>query len=323
MPKENNMPPKKIRVLVTGIGGPAGVNAVRLLGQNPNIEIVGSDIDALSAGRHFVSNFLISPRVSDTEAYRQWLVSTISTENIDIFLPTVHEELIVVDSWREELPCFVVLSSHQSIVVGDNKHICYQWMEDNMPKALVPYILLDQWTKEWSADPVQFIKPIQGRGARGCRTVTIEEISDLQKTELRPQNWIVMQLLPGTEWTVDAYRAQDGTMVYVVPRTRVGLAGGISIKGKTDNNQTLIDLTTDMCDKLDVFGPVCVQWKADSQGDIKLIEINPRLSGGLLISVNGGIDPIKAILDDYNHETPQVQAWQEVTSVGYFEYKIL
>jgi carbamoyl-phosphate synthase large subunit len=313
----------RVRVLITGVGGPAGVNTVRLFSNTPGVEVFGADIDTLAAGRHFLTNFLISPRVSDTAAYEAWLQTTIKQEQIDIFLPTVHEELVVVDTLRSELPCYTVLSSHDSIVVGDNKLVCYAWMQEHMPTAVVSFTSLAAWTTAWSTAPQQFVKPAQGRGARGCRVLTVAEISDLQKTEAEPEAWVVMELLPGTEWTVDAYRASDGTMVYVVPRTRVGLAGGISIKGKTDKNQILIDLTTTMCEKLGVVGPVCIQWKADSTGAIKLIEINPRLSGGLPISVAGGIDPVAAILADYKGVAPQVQSWQEVTSVGYFEYKIL
>lgn len=313
----------KIRVLVTGVGGPAGINAVRLFNKHPQCEVVGADIDPLSAGRHFLRQFLISPRVVDKEGYRAWLLETIEKERIDICLPTVHEELVVVDEFRSKLPCYLVLSSHESIVVGDSKLACYAWMEKMMPEAVVPFTNLVDWTPDWSSAPEQFVKPVQGRGGRGCRVLSINEIADLQKNEKNPETLLVMALLPGTEWTVDAYRAKDGTMVYVVPRTRVGLAGGISIKGKTDRNQALIDLTTEMCEKLHVEGPVCVQWKADSAGVPKIVEINPRLSGGLPISVAGGIDPVQAIIAEYTNQQPTPQVWEEVTSVGYFEYKTI
>jgi carbamoyl-phosphate synthase large subunit len=149
------------------------------------------------------------------------------------------------------------------------------------------------------------------------------ELNFLQSTDEHPEDIVVMELLPGTEWTVDAYVGPEGQIVYLIPRERSGLAGGISIKGKTVRQEVVIEATKAFMAQLDMRGPVCIQWKADASGQPKFVEINPRLSGGLMISVAGGINPVTAFIEEYQGQTPTEQSWKEVISVGYLDYKIL
>jgi carbamoyl-phosphate synthase large subunit len=68
---------------------------------------------------------------------------------------------------------------------------------------------------------------------------------------------------------------------------------------------------------------VCIQLRADASGVPRLIEINPRLSGGLPITVAAGANPIDLILREVSGETLVPVSWNEVTVVGHFEYKQL
>jgi carbamoyl-phosphate synthase large subunit len=318
MPTNNNQ-----IVLVTGVGGPAGINAVRLLKAIPGTRVIGCDIDELSAGRFFVDEFLIAPRVTDREAYVSWVTKTVAEYGISLCVPTVHEELPLMADLALSLPCPVLISRPEAIAFGEDKHRLYQWATTELAAHAIPAVLLSDWTSQWLADDMQFIKPRQGRGGRGCQKMTKTELVALQASTTTPDEYIVMEYMPGTEWTVDAYQGKDGTMVYVVPRERIGLAGGISIKGRTVRNETLITLSTEVCQAIGFYGPVCLQWRADAAGTPRLIEINPRLSGGLPITVAAGVNPIVAVLSEIRGEVAQPQSWEEVTVIGHFEYKKL
>ena len=98
---------------------------------------------------------------------------------------------------------------------------------------------------------------------------------------------------------------------------RIGLAGGISIKGRTVKEKEVIKRTEKLVEHLPVRGPIFVQWKADKKGIPKLVEMNPRLSGGTLITVAAGGNPIRAILDEVRGKTTPVIDWPEVTVVGW------
>ena len=159
----------KIVVLVTGVGGPAGINAARLLKDIPEVYVIGCDIDELSAGRFFDDEFFISPRVSARADYEGWITDIITKNQVAIFLPTVHEELPVVSALSDALPCLTVVSNAEAIALGDDKVFLYRYVETRFPRNTIPWCLLTDWETDWLPDEVQFIKPRQGRGGRPGR----------------------------------------------------------------------------------------------------------------------------------------------------------
>jgi carbamoyl-phosphate synthase large subunit len=308
----------KKRVLVTGVGGPAGINSVRLLREQPDVYVIGCDIDPLAAGQSFVDEFLLCPRVTETATYRHWLDSTCLEKAVTLVIPTVHEELPVLAQHEFAAGISVVLSGSHSIELGADKTKLYAWAMEHLADNAIPWVLIADWTPDWRRDEVQFIKPRAGRGARGCRTITKSELQ--REQAYLSADTIVMAYMPGTEWTVDAYVSQRGDLIYAVPRERIGLAGGISIKGKTVKHPALESLSKTVANALDCRGPVCIQWRADDTGVPRLIEINPRLSGGLPITVAAGVNPLALILAEAAGEQVSPQSWEEVTVVGHFEY---
>ena len=309
-------------ILVTGVGGPAGINTARLLKQENGVHVVGCDIDENSTGKFFVDIFLICPRASDGPLYEKWIRETVEKYTIDVLIPTVHDELPVLSTFCDDLPCEVIISKSDVISLGDDKKLTYEWAAIHLPHNIIRNVLLSEWTEAWSSDNEQFIKPRKGRGARGCKVVTKDELVWLKAHTKDTDSYIVMENMPGTEWTVDAYVGRDGALVYAVARERMGLAGGISIKGRTVQNKAVLDATKTMLDALQCRGPVCIQWKEDREGTPRLIEINPRLSGGLLISVHAGVNPISNILKEHKGEKLERQEWNEVTVLGYYEYTL-
>ncbi len=307
-------------ILVTGVGGPAGVNTVRLLTAYPDARVIGSDIDSLAAGQSYVDTFLISPRVSDPQ-YTNWLTDVIQREGVTLVIPTVHEELIVLREFVAPTGCNVILSGPESLRVGNDKQEFYTWVETHFKDNAITWIPVGDWTPDWLVDDVQFIKPTQGRGGRGCRTITKAEL--VREQAFLPSDTIVMAYMPGTEWTVDVYVSREGAVIYAVPRERIGLAGGISIKGKTVRHTDIESLASQVALELGCLGPVCIQLRADAAGTPRLIEINPRLSGGLPITVAAGANPIDLILREMAGELLTPISWNEVTVVGHFEYKQL
>lgn len=314
---------RKIRILLTGVGGPAGIQPSRLLAERDGVYVVGCDIDEYSTGRLFVDEFHLCPKVADPEAYEHWLREVIDTHQIDILIPTVHEELPVLGAFAADLPCEVVISNEAALRIGDDKKHMYEWAEEHIPSYMGKWTTLGDWSQDWLEADEQFIKPRQGRGGRGCKRATKEEIAWLKEHTEDGESMIVMEQLPGTEYTVDTYIAKDGTIIYTMVRERMGLAGGISIKGRTVKNQKVIDATKALFGELSCRGPVFVQWKEDVDGNPKLVEMNPRLSGGLMISIAAGVNPIDNILREHRGETLAPQDWKEVTVLGYLDYKVL
>lgn len=321
LPKKTNVK-KTLNVLVTGSGGPAGIIAHRLLVRERGVHVFGTDMDPLASGQFFADAFATMAPVADPGAYRRSLRKLIRTWDIDVVIPTVHEELPLVHDALRGLAVSYVLSPQDTLHLGDNKQKFFEWAEQHVPEC-VPKWYLVSGRPTFKADEV-FIKPVQGRGGRGCRKVTQREVAFMRKhSPEEAKRTLVCEYLPGTEWTVDVYMRKDNTPAYIIPRERIGLAGGISIKGRTVKHTEVIERTKKLLEHLSVRGPIFVQWKADKNGEPKLVEMNPRLSGGTLITVAAGGNPIRALLDEVRGNTTPSVDWQEVTVVGWLDYKPL
>lgn len=320
-PKKKNTN-KVLNILVTGSGGPAGVVTHRLLARERGIRVFGTDIDPLSSGQFFAHEFKTMAPVSEPTAYQRSLRRLIRTWDINVLIPTVHEELPLIHDAVRGLSISYVLSPQDTLHLGDNKQKFFEWADQYVPEYVPHWHLASE--KPTFKDDVVFIKPVQGRGGRGCRKVTRKEVEFFRKHDPEEaKRTLVCEYLPGTEWTVDVYMREDGTPAYIIPRERIGLAGGISIKGKTVKHKEVIARTKKLLEHLPVRGPIFVQWKADKNGVPKLVEMNPRLSGGTLITVASGANPIRAILDEVRGKTTPSVDWQEVTVVGWLDYKPL
>lgn len=308
------------RLLVTGAGGPAGINALKLLSALPEeVEVFGTDIDPMAAGQFFCQEFALTARCDDREAYRSSMLELIKRWNIDTVLPTVSEELVMVREALKEANVIIVLSAQETIERCHDKREFYRFVEAAAPQLMGEWSTADKVS--WEAE-TYFLKPAFGRGSRGCRLIGVAELALLAK-QPDAASWIVMEPLPGKEWTVDAYIDATGTPVYIVPRERLQMSGGISSKGKTVHETEVIERTKALLAILPCRGPVCVQFKQDAKGEPKLLEMNPRLSGAVSITALAGANPMACLLEDLAHGRVNPVEWRDIAVVRYFEDRIV
>ena len=82
------------RILVTGAGGPAGINVIKLL--KGEYYIVSTDINPYSEGFAISDKYyLISPAYNEKQFIKD-IERIIEEEKIDLVIPTVDEEIEVL-----------------------------------------------------------------------------------------------------------------------------------------------------------------------------------------------------------------------------------
>jgi carbamoyl-phosphate synthase large subunit len=71
-----------------------------------------------------------------------------------------------------------------------------------------------------------------------------------------------------------------------------------------------------ICNTLKFIGPINIQFKLDSQGIPKLVEINPRLSGGFPLTVASGVNSLEILYKLIKGEqiNPKELEWNETES---------
>ena len=83
---------------------------------------------------------------------------------------------------------------------------------------------------------------------------------------------------------------RSGSVAGLVPRWRLETKGGISTKGRTFADAEVENSATLALKAVGVVGPANVQGFLTDEGDVVVVEINPRFSGGLPLSLHAGAD---------------------------------
>jgi carbamoyl-phosphate synthase large subunit len=271
---------------VTGAGGGAGiavVQAVRRLGRLA----VGVDSDPLAAGIRLADDGGTVPPYRDA-AYVEELCRIATKTGAQVLISTLAEEVPVL--WSEER------------ALGE-AGLRY-WL----PRAEAVENCTDKWkfaciasaagvpappTGLGSADGVPgpwIVKPRFGRGSRDVYAVDHEP--ELRWALSRVPEPIVQTRLHGREFTVDVLVDRDGSVAGAVPRWRVETKAGISVKGETFEEPELIEATAALARAVGLEGPTNVQGFIADDGMINFIEVNPRFSGALPLSLAAGADLI-------------------------------
>jgi carbamoyl-phosphate synthase large subunit len=132
-----------------------------------------------------------------------------------------------------------------------------------------------------------YVKPRFGRGSVNVFSVSNE--AQLRLFLEYVPDAIVQDMLPGTEFTVDVLSDFRGRVLSIVPRERLVIRAGVSDKCITRKHPEVMAFAREVAEKLQILGPANIQckWAGTS---VSLIEVNPRFSGGIPLTIAAGAD---------------------------------
>ncbi|HEY5198496.1 MAG TPA: ATP-grasp domain-containing protein [Solirubrobacteraceae bacterium] len=284
-----------VRVLVTGAGGAAGTAVLRALVDH-DVELVAVDCDPHAAGLYLTDEApALVPR-GDDPGFVAAVAELVRDRRIDVVIPTVDEELIVL---ARAVPAFaadgalVMVPSADSLARTLDKHRLVTAAAATVPCPRTE--LLDAALELAGWELPLIVKPRSGRGGVG-----VALIEDAGALAAYPHDgtWIVQELLPGEEYSVDTLVAGTGEIVAAVPRLRLKVDSGVAVTARTVHDDELERLAGAAVRATGLRGPANVQLRRDRAGRPRLLEINPRFPGTLAITIAAGVDlPWLALLD--------------------------
>src|SRR3712207_5144229 len=138
------------------------------------------------------------------------------------------------------------------------------------------------------------VKPLAGRGSRGVRL--LDERTTVVEALREDDGLIAQTRLTGREFTADALVDRDGAVLVIVPRWREETKAGISVKGRTFASEAVTGVVAAALAGVGLTGPANVQGFVADDGTATVMEINPRFSGGLPLTLAAGADVVSAYL---------------------------
>ena len=200
---------------------------------------------------------------------------------VDVILPFVNGAIEVASMCRDRYRDVFVPVTDFDIVsrLFDKSEAAKTFKEAGLPIPRTYSVL--------NAEVPAIAKPRKGGSSRGIHIFrNMEELMHLNDL----QNYLLQEYIENCkEYTVDCYISHAGDILVTVPRERLEIMGGKSTRTRTCRNEILENLCREVIEKFSLRGPVNLQFLHDLDADrYLLMEVNPRLGGGVICSIYAG-----------------------------------
>lgn len=286
----------KVRVLVTGAGGPAAIAAMESLRADETVELLAADMDPWAAGLYLVppAHRTLVP-AGAAAGFAEAALRRCTELAVDVLLPTVDAELRPLARARAAFAAAgtgLLMAPDGALDVTLDKlrlaECCAGTVRVPRTELLGPAVDPASWQY-----PV-IVKPRTGSGSRGI--VTVASAADLAALGHSP-SLLVQEYLPGEEYSIDVVADTTGHVIAAVPRIRARVDSGVSVGSRTVRDPELEQFGQDVV-KITGLTFVCnVQCRRDRQGCPALLEVNPRVPGTLGLTIASGVDMPRIALD--------------------------
>lgn len=221
----------------------------------------------------------------------------VKERQIDAIYPAMDIAITVLKEHESELGCRIVASPVETTQICLSKEATYNKLNGcvRIPKIFNPKEIADD------EFPV-FAKPIVGYGAKGTKKLNSKEA--LYSFLRGKEDLLVLEYLPGEEFTVDCFTNKDGALLYSAARKRNRVKDGISVNTFfADKQDEFKAIAERINDRLKFRGAWFYQVKRDKKGELCLLEIASRLGGSSLLSRAVGVNfAILSLFDFFDYE---------------------
>ncbi len=292
---------RRITILFTCIGRRVSLlQAFRDAADRLNLraKMIGADASVLSPALQMCDRSFLVPPVRK-EGYLCKLLKIVRDYRVHLLVPTVDLDLKLFAAHRdrfERLGCQVLVSRPEVIAIcQDKRKACDFWIHhgfDTPQTRSLPAALKDKHLRY----PC-FLKPWDGYASRGNAIArNREELSFFGK---RIPNCIVQEYIEGEEFTCDVYVDFRMRIRCVVPRRRIEVRSGEVSKARIVKDGVIMERVAELVEVLGAGpGVITIQLIRRPDGVIKIVEVNPRFGGGAPLSIRGGADFPRWILQE-------------------------
>lgn len=311
---------RDITVLLTAVGAPGAPSTIRSLRANGErrIRIVGTDAQASAIGLHLSDAGIVVPHGEDP-GYVQALEKVCREHHPDVLLPLSTAELLPIARhpkvWKQAGVVPLISDAEALEWVLDKGRLMQKTRAAGIPTPSFRRVRDLEGFRDAISEfgyphvPVCF-KPPRSRGSRGFRLLdpsmdrfrlfmeekpsntvtTYEEACEILRSARPFPELLVMEVLPGTEYSVDLL-ARRGEAILTVPRSRDRVREGIAVAGTILDPSSLPgEIARQVCRLTGLDYNINIQLKDSQEGSPAILEVNPRVAGTLVMAHGAGVN---------------------------------
>ena len=282
----------KKKVLVYPCGTEIGLEVYRAMCFSTHYELIGGT-DGYDHGR-FVFHELIEglPFIKDDSTEKDILLfeEAIRDQQIDFVYPAMDGVIAVFAKYRHLFRETLIIPDTETAEMCRSKKATYERLKKvvSVPELFSSPYMVDRF-------PV-FTKPDKGQGAVGARKINNRE--ELEAVDFN--KYVVMEYLPGKEYTIDCFTNSEGALIYAKARGRKRIRNGISVNAVFEDNPAFYAIAEKINAAIRQKGGWFFQLREAADGSLKLLEVAARIAGTSAISRNIGANLPLMSVDVFN-----------------------
>ncbi|MBF0336646.1 MAG: ATP-grasp domain-containing protein [Nitrospirae bacterium] len=275
-------------VLVFPCGSELGLEVNRALADSRHFTLFGaSSVD--DHGRYVYKNYIAGLSFIDSADFIGELNKVVEQYGIDFIIPAHDGAVLKMAENQDKIKAVVITSCRQTCRVCRSKGKTYEVFEKLIPTPRV-YTVAEEMTF-----PV-FLKPDTGQGTKGTHKATTKEAVDFYLRQ--DPTLLVLEYLPGKEYTVDCFTDRNGILRFAAGRQRTRIYNGISVNSRQVQDARFQEIAAIINETLSFQGAWFYQVKERTNGELVLMEIAPRIAGTMALFRVDGVNFVQLSLFD-------------------------
>jgi len=262
--------------------------------------LIGTSIYDDSVAPAFCDLFELAPHTSNLE-YIPWLCGIIAKHKVDLIIPGINDDVLKWNKSRNELLAAgteLLLNNPELIELCADKWLFYQKLRTEGSKYTIESRLEGTFDDLASAYGLPFLlKPRQGFASKGIVIVDSEDVFTRYKTNVGAA--LMAQPIVGdrqNEYSISAFFDKDSKLHSLMGLRRTLAKEGFTQRAVVDMPTHAEEVIQDLSALLKPVGPTNFQFRLH-KGELKLLEINPRISSATSIRTAFGYNESRMAVD--------------------------
>jgi hypothetical protein len=277
-------------ILVFPCGSEIGLEIYKSIKHNIHFNLIGAN-STDDHGKFVYENYIGNLPFLTNQYFIKELKKIVIEYNIDAIYPTMDSVISLLKENEDELGCLILSSPIQTTKTCLSKQKTYSLLKNKIPTPKI-YNIEDK-----SIEYPVFLKPDIGYGSRG--TYKANNISEVEFYKNKDKDLMILEYLPGNEFTIDCFTNFKGELLFIGPRLRKRISNGISVNTSTLKVKNKFEVLANIINKNLVFnGSWFFQVKERLDGTLVLMEIASRFAGSSSVYRIKGVN--FALLNIYN-----------------------
>jgi carbamoyl-phosphate synthase large subunit len=311
-----------IRVLLPSGGGINSLPLIRYLKsiKTYNFEIFVTDIQSDSPIKNFVQKYFVSPK-ANSEEYLDFMTEICSNNKISVIIPGINIDSKFFAQNKahfDSIGSQSTVSSEKSVKSCIDKTLCFEILKangidvptfyevksindfieaarelgfPNKPICMKPSRYPDGSGKGFRIiDPVFNVsRNLFWASTSDLYYVRYEDVLRAMEEEVDFPALLIMEYLPYEEFSVYCL-CENGNSHYIIQNLRQKLVLMNSAQAEIVNNLEIELISRKICELFGFDYNINIQLKMSQNHIPKVVEINPRIAGSVLLPVAAGID---------------------------------